>query len=92
MAYAGAALTGFGFSLAFPGFGVEAVRRAPPHSRGAAMGAFIAFLDISLGITGPAAGAIAGASSVGTVYLASAVAVALSAVVAVLLIVNPPRA
>jgi len=92
MAYAGAALTGFGFSLAFPGFGVEAVRRAPPQSRGAAMGAFIAFLDISLGITGPAAGAIAGASSVGTVYLAGAGAVALSAIVAVLLIVNPPRA
>ena len=92
MAYAGAALTGFGFSLAFPGFGVEAVRRAPPQNRGAAMGAFIAFLDISLGITGPAAGAIAGASSVGTVYLAGAGAVALSAIVAVLLIVNPPRA
>jgi MFS family permease len=92
MAYAGAALTGFGYSLAFPGFGVEAVRRAPPQSRGAAMGAFVAFLDISLGITGPAAGAIASASSVGTVYLASAGAVALSAVVAVLLIVNPPRA
>jgi MFS family permease len=92
MAYAGAALTGFGYSLAFPGFGVEAVRRAPPQNRGAAMGAFVAFLDISLGITGPAAGAIAGASNVGTVYLAGAGAVALSAIVAVLLIINPPRA
>jgi MFS family permease len=92
MAYAGAALTGFGYSLAFPGFGVEAVRRAPPQSRGAAMGAFVAFLDMSLGITGPAAGAIASASSVGTVYLAGAGAVALSAIVAGLLIVKPPRA
>ena len=55
------------------------------------MGAFIAFLDISLGVTGPAAGAIASASSVGTVYLAGAGAVALSAIVAVLLIVQPPR-
>ena len=90
MAYAGAALTGFGFSLAFPGFGVEAVRRAPPQSRGAAMGAFMAFLDISLGITGPAAGAIASAGSVSTVYLAGAVAVALAAVVAVVLLLNPP--
>ena len=92
MAYAGAALTGFGFSLAFPGFGVEAVRRAPPQNRGAAMGAFMAFLDISLGVTGPAAGAIASAASVSTVYLAGAGAVALAAIVAVVLIVNPPRA
>jgi len=91
MAYAGAALTGFGFSLAFPGFGVEAVRRAPPQSRGVAMGAFMAFLDISLGVTGPAAGAIASAAGVSTVYLAGAGAVALSAIVAVVLIVNPPR-
>ena len=91
IAYAGAALTGFGFSLAFPGFGVEAVRRAPPQSRGAAMGAFMAFLDISLGMTGPAAGAIASAASVSTVYLAGAAAVALAAVVAVVLLVNPPR-
>ncbi len=91
MAYAGAALTGFGFSLAFPGFGVEAVRRSPPQSRGAAMGAFVAFLDISLGVTGPAAGAIASANGVSTVYLAGAAAVALAAVVAMVLLVNPPR-
>jgi MFS family permease len=91
MAYAGAALTGFGFSLAFPGFGVEAVRRSPPQSRGAAMGAFVAFLDISLGITGPAAGAIASAAGVSAVYLAGAAAVALAAVVAMMLLVNPPR-
>ena len=90
MAYVGAAFTGFGYSLAFPSFGVEAVRRAPPQSRGVAMGAFIAFLDISLGITGPAAGAIANATSVSTVYLASAVTVALSTVVALYLVVNPP--
>jgi MFS family permease len=91
MAYAGAALTGFGFSLAFPGFGVEAVRRSPPQSRGAAMGAFVAFLDISLGITGPAAGAIASTAGVSAVYLAGAAAVALAAVVAMVLLVNPPR-
>lgn len=92
MAYVGAAFTGFGYSLAFPSFGVEAVRRAPPQSRGVAMGAFIAFLDISLGITGPAAGAIANATGVSTVYLASAVTVALSTLIALYLVLSPPHA
>jgi MFS family permease len=92
MAYAGAALTGIGYSLAFPGFGVEAVRRAPPQSRGAAMGAFVAFFDIAVGLTGPAAGAIAGAAGVNAVYLAGACAVALSTLVAGYLLVNKPAA
>lgn len=82
MAYAGAALTGLGYSLAFPGFGVEAVRRSPPQSRGVAMGAYVAFLDISLGITGPVMGAVAGAWGIETVYLAGAIAVVLSMLVA----------
>jgi MFS family permease len=90
MAYAGAALTGFGYSLAFPGFGVEAVRRAPPQSRGVAMGAYVAFLDISLGIAGPAAGAVATAWGVGTVYLVGAAAVACSLPVAVQLLRERP--
>jgi MFS family permease len=90
MAYAGAAFTGFGYSLSFPGFGVEAVRRAPPQSRGAAMGAFMAFSDMALGITGPAAGAIAGAAGVNAVYLAGAGAVLLSTFVAGYLLANKP--
>lgn len=91
IAYLGAALTGLGYSPAFPGFGVEAVRRAPPQSRGVAMGAYVAFLDISLGITGSATGAIAGDWGVGTVYLAGAVAVALSLLVAVRLLDSKPK-
>lgn len=91
LAYLGAALTGFGYSLAFPGFGVEAVRRAPPQSRGAAMGAYVAFLDISLGITGPAAGAVAGAWGVEAVYLVGALAVALSLLVALRLLSSAYR-
>ncbi|WP_423453854.1 arabinose transporter [Ottowia sp. VDI28] len=91
VAYAGAALTGFGYSLAFPGFGVEAVRRAPPQSRGAAMGAYVAFLDISLGITGPVLGAVAGSWGIETVYLIGAIAVASSLLVAARLLMATPE-
>jgi MFS family permease len=90
MAYLGAALTGFGYSLAFPGFGVEAIKRAPPQTRGLAMGAYVAFLDIALGISSPFAGALAGAAGVGSVYLAGAVAVAMSVVVAWVLLAKQP--
>lgn len=86
IAYLGAALTGFGYSLAFPGFGVEAVRRAPPQARGLAMGAYVAFLDISLGITSPLAGVLASGWGIEAVYLAGAIAVALSFGVALMLL------
>jgi MFS family permease len=55
----GAALAGFGYSLVYPGLGVEAVRRAPPQSRGVAMGAYTVFLDVALGFGGPSLGLIA---------------------------------
>ncbi len=90
MAYAGAALTGFGYSLAFPGFGVEAVRRAPPQSRGVRDGRVRGVPRHVAGVTGPAAGAIASAAGVSTVYLVGAVAVALSSTIALYLMLNPP--
>jgi predicted MFS family arabinose efflux permease len=77
--------------LAFPGFGVEAVRRAPPQARSLAMGAYVAFLDLSLGIVSPLAGALAKAHTVQSVYLAAAAAVGLSAPVALSLLVSKPR-
>jgi predicted MFS family arabinose efflux permease len=75
IALVGAALTGFGYSLVYPGFGVEAVRRAPAESKGLAMGAYTAFLDLALAAATPALGLIAAVGNIGTVFLASAVSV-----------------
>jgi len=57
MAVAAAALTGFGFSLAFPAFGVEAIRRVPPQNRGVALAAYTACFDATLAFGIPALGA-----------------------------------
>ncbi|WP_278427038.1 arabinose transporter [Pantoea dispersa] len=91
LVYLGAALTGFGYSLAFPAFGVEAVRRAPPHTRSLAMGAYVAFLDIALAVTSPLAGALAVHRGVASVYLAGAIAVALAMLVALSLMARQPQ-
>jgi MFS family permease len=82
LAAAGAALTGFGYSLVYPGLGVEAVRRAPPQSRGLAMGAYTVCLDVALGFGSPALGLLAGWTGLGSVFLASAIAVLCAAGVA----------
>jgi MFS family permease len=89
MALAGAALTGFGFSLVYPGLGVEAVRRVPAQSRGLAMGAYTAFLDLAQGIASPALGLIATGARLNLVFLASAATVLGAAVVASWLMAHP---
>ncbi len=91
LALVGAALTGFGYSLVYPGFGVEAVRRAPAQSRGLAMGAYTAFLDLTLGIASPALGLIGGVAGIGSVFLASAVVVFCAAAVALRLLPGSTR-
>jgi MFS family permease len=73
IALAGVALSGLGYSLVYPGLGAEAVRRAPPQSRGLAMGAYTAFLDLSLGLSAPLLGVLATAAGLGWIYFASAV-------------------
>ncbi len=71
----GAALTGFGYALVFPGLGAEAVRLAPAESRGVAMGAYTACLDLALGISGPVLGLVANGAGFGAVFLVSAIVV-----------------
>lgn len=82
----GAALTGFGYSLVYPGFGVEAIRRAPPQSRGLAMGAYTAFLDLALGLANPALGLIAGGAGLASVFLVSTLVVLCAAAMAIRLL------
>jgi len=89
LALAGAALTGFGFSLVYPGFGLEAVRRVPAQSRGLAMGAYTAFLDLAQGVASPALGLIATSARLNGVFLASTVTVLGAAVVAAWLMTHP---
>ena len=69
-ALAGAALTGFGYSLVYPGLGVEAVRLVPPQNRGLAMGAYTAFLDVALGFGTPGLGFLAERAGLGSVFVA----------------------
>ena len=88
LALLGAGFTGLGWSLVYPAFGIEAVRRAPPGQKGMAMGAFTAFLDLALGLATPALGFIAHAG-LDAVFLASAIAVLFSAVIALRLLAAP---
>lgn len=74
MALAGAALSGFGFSLVFPALGVEAVKQVSPANRGAAVGAYSLFIDLSLGITGPLVGAVAAGFGFASMFLFAAAA------------------
>ena len=75
LAFAGAALTGFGFSLVFPALGVEAVRHIQPQDKGTALGAYGVFMDFALMVIGPVAGAIIGGFGYPPIYLFAACSV-----------------
>jgi predicted MFS family arabinose efflux permease len=72
IAVAGAALTGIGFSLVFPAMGVEATRRVPPEQPGRAVGNFIAFFDVAIGLTGPVVGVAASRFGYASTFLIGA--------------------
>jgi MFS family permease len=74
-AFWAAAITGFGFSLVFPALGVEAVKRVNMENRGAALGIFTAFADVSFFLVGPVAGAIIGLFGYASVFLFALISV-----------------
>jgi MFS family permease len=83
IALLGAALTGFGYSLAFPALCLEAVRRVPPQSRGSAIGAYVVCLDFSLASAGPVAGLMVAPLGYSAIYLLGAACAALAAMLTI---------
>jgi MFS family permease len=81
MAVVAAALTGFGFSLVFPAFGVEAIRRVPPQNRGVALGAYAACFDVSLGLGVPLLGGVVALGGNAAAFAAAGFAALLSLLV-----------
>jgi len=89
LALTGAALTGIGYSLVYPGLGIEAVRTAPAQSRGLAMGAYTAFLDLALGFGTPALGLLANFAGLGAAFIGSMLAALGAAAIAAALLYAP---
>lgn len=84
-ASAGTVLTGFGYSLVYPGLGIEAVRGISGAGRGVAMGMYTMFLDVALGFGSPALGLMAGWTNLHVAFAASAMLALLTLPVALLL-------
>lgn len=82
IASAGAALAGFGYSLVYPGLGVEVVSATTPKNQGLAMGIYTAFLDVAMAVGSPALGWVGGHTGLGSVFLVGAVVVSCTAGVA----------
>jgi MFS family permease len=72
---AGAILSGAGMSLVFPALAVIVIENTDDSRRATALGAFLAFFDIGVGIGAPFAGIIASLGS-GNNYAAAFIAAA----------------
>ncbi len=81
-ASAGAAFTGFGYSLVYPGLGIEAISSSTPQNRGMVMGIYTAFLDVAMAIGSPALGWIGGYFGLKSIFLAGAIIVLSTSLVA----------
>ncbi|PRG51617.1 MFS transporter [Burkholderia gladioli] len=78
IAFLGACLMGLGYSLVFPSFGVEAMRRVSGDNRGLAIGAYLACFDLGLAVGGPGAGVVAQGFGVPGAFVAAALATLVS--------------
>ncbi|SFW39427.1 MFS transporter [Chitinophaga sancti] len=85
IALAGAGIAGFGFSLVFPALGVEAVKLVPASNKGAALGGYGVFIDLSLGITGPLVGLVESTFGMGHIFMFSMVMVFTGFIIAILI-------
>lgn len=74
LAIAAAALSGLGFSLAFPSFGVEAMRGVAPQHRGVALGAYAACFDATMAVLVPLVGLAVGSLGAGAAFAIGAIA------------------
>ena len=63
--------------------------RSPAQSRGLAMGAYTAFLDLAQGLASPALGLIATGARLNVLFLASSITVLCAALVAWWLMAHP---
>ena len=69
--FAGTAVFALGHSLAFPALMTIAMRNAPPAERGAVVGTFTAFFDLSFGLGAVSSGVIAALLGYGGAFVAS---------------------
>lgn len=82
VASAGAALAGFGYSLVYPGLGIEAISSSTPQNRGMVMGIYTAFLDVAMAIGSPALGWIGAHMGLNAIFLSGSLVVLSTAIVA----------
>lgn len=89
LAFLGAALAGFGYALVYPGFGIEAMARAPAGAQGLAMGVYTAFIDLALGVFAPLLGLAANVIGLGSIFLVSALSALCAVPIAAWLRLHP---
>jgi MFS family permease len=89
VALIGVTVTGLGYALVYPGLGTDVVQAAPPQSRALALGAYTAFLDVSLGFSGPLLGLVATGRNLTSVYAVSTLVVLGSAALALWMLSRP---